>query len=125
MPYPHFPPPRLWIEHISEFTIPNLEMLPAIKMLQNCVCLTDAIPNIQFLSAICILHICHNHHNRWLCKKNQSSVKFSHGYVKETALIIHTMCSFTKKSVSFTQILKYVILHTECNFTQCVLLHSV
>ena len=46
-----------------------------------------------------ILHICHNHHNRWLCKKNQSSVKFSNGYVKETALILHTMCSFTKKSV--------------------------
>ena len=29
------------------------------------------------------LHICHNHHNRWLCKKLQSSVKFSNGYVKE------------------------------------------
>ena len=42
-------------------------------------------------------HICHNHHNRWLCKKNQSGVKFSNGYVKETALILHTMCSFTKK----------------------------
>ena len=24
----------------------------------------------------CTLHICHNHHNRWLCKKIQSSVKF-------------------------------------------------
>ena len=34
------------------------------------------------------LHICHNHHNRWLCKKIQSSVKFSNGYVKETALIL-------------------------------------
>ena len=43
-----------------------------------------------------ILHICHNHHNRWLCKNVQSSVKFSNGYVKETALILHKMCSFTK-----------------------------
>ena len=30
-----------------------------------------------------ILHICHNHHNRWLCKNVQSSVKFSNGYVNE------------------------------------------
>ena len=43
-----------------------------------------------------ILHICHNHHNRWLCKKNLSSVKFSNGYVKETVLLLHKMCSFTK-----------------------------
>ena len=25
---------------------------------------------------VTILHICHNHHNRWLCKKIQSGVKF-------------------------------------------------
>ena len=31
--------------------------------------------------------ICHNHHNRWLCKNIQSSVKFSNGYAKETALV--------------------------------------
>ena len=43
-----------------------------------------------------ILHICHNHHNRWLCKNIQSSVKFANGYVKETALILNKMCSFTK-----------------------------
>ena len=35
------------------------------------------------LYSIGILHICHNHHNRWLCKNVQSSVKFSNGYVKE------------------------------------------
>ena len=40
--------------------------------------------------------ICHNHHNRWLCKLFQSSVKFSSGYVNETALILRNMCSFTK-----------------------------
>ena len=40
--------------------------------------------------------ICRNHHNRWLCKLFQSSVKFSSGYVNETALILHNMCSFTK-----------------------------
>ena len=44
----------------------------------------------------CTLHICHNHHNRWLCKKFQSSVKFSNGYVTETDLILHKMCGFTK-----------------------------
>ena len=32
--------------------------------------------------------ICHNHHNRWLCKKIQSSVKFSNWNAKETALIL-------------------------------------
>ena len=41
-------------------------------------------------------HICHNHHNRWLCKKFQSSVKFSKVERKETNLISHKMCSFTK-----------------------------
>ena len=40
-----------------------------------------------------ILHICHNHHNRWLCKNIQSSVKFSNVYVKEAALILHKMCN--------------------------------
>ena len=40
-----------------------------------------------------ILHICHNHDNRWLCKNIQSSVKFSNGYVKETAVILHKMRS--------------------------------
>ena len=43
-----------------------------------------------------ILHICHNHHNRWLCKNIKPSVKFANGYVKETAVILHKMCSFTK-----------------------------
>ena len=38
-----------------------------------------------------ILHICHNHHNRWLCKKILSSVKFSNGYVNETAFILHSV----------------------------------
>ena len=32
--------------------------------------------------------ICHNHHNRWLCKQIQSSVKFSNWNAKETALIL-------------------------------------
>ena len=32
---------------------------------------------LYFHVNIVILHICHNHHNRWLCKKNQSGVKFS------------------------------------------------
>ena len=34
--------------------------------------------------------------NRLLCKQIQSSVKISNGYVKETALILHKLCSFTK-----------------------------
>ena len=41
-------------------------------------------------------HICHNHHNRWLCKKFQSSVKFYKVERKETNLILHKRCSFTK-----------------------------
>ena len=42
--------------------------------------------------AAIILHICHNHHNRWLCKNIQSSVNFSNGYVKVTVLILHKKC---------------------------------
>ena len=44
-----------------------------------------------------MVHICQNHHNCWLRKKNEQSVKFSNCYVKETALILHKMCDFTKK----------------------------
>ena len=51
----------------------------------------DCGPCHRGWSRLLILHICHNHHNRWLCKKIQSSVKFSNGYVKETALILHKM----------------------------------
>ena len=47
------------------------------------------------------LHTCHNHHNRWLCKKIQSSVKFFNGYVKETDIA---------QNVRFYK--KCVILHT-------------
>ena len=71
-----------------------------------------------------ILHICHNHHNRWLCKKNQSSVKFSNGYVKETALILHKMCHFTQKCVIYTHSEVFIFTH-RVFFTQCVILHSV
>ena len=41
--------------------------------------------------------ICHNHHNRWLCKKFQSSVKFSNVSVNESALKLHTCCHFTHR----------------------------
>ena len=69
---------------------------------------------------------CHNHHNRWLCKIFQSSVKFSNGYVNETALILYKMCSFTKSfknalslhqlcNSNFTHI--YTILNRVYNFT--------
>ena len=60
------------------------------------------------------LHICHNHHNRWLCKQIQSSVKFLNGYVKQTkqtALILHKMCSF--QLCSFT--------HSVSFYTQSVI----
>ena len=42
-------------------------------------------------------HICHNHYNRWLCKSFESSVKFSTGYMKESALsvISYRLCNLT------------------------------
>ena len=82
-------------------------------------CVGILLAKTSFLRSMTTLHICHNHHNRWLCKKIQSSVKFSNGYVKETDLILHKMCSFTK-SEWFTQILKCVIWYTMCNFRHCV-----
>ena len=68
-----------------------------------------------------ILHICHN---RWLCKRNQVSVKFLDVYVKETALVLHKMCSFTKKVCNLHKFWN-VYFYTVCNFTQCVILHIV
>ena len=48
-------------------------------------------------------HICHNHHNRWLCKKFQSSVKMFNGDEKETAQILQK-CVVLQKVFDFTQI---------------------
>ena len=49
---------------------------------------TWEVDRSQFLCSAskAILHICHNHHNRWLCKGFESSVKFSTWYMKESAL---------------------------------------
>ena len=55
-------------------------------------------------------HICHNHHNRWLCKSFESSVKFSTGYMNESALSVlffYRVCNVTHG----------VVFHLACNFT--------
>ena len=59
------------------------------------------------------LHICHNHHNRWLCKSFESSVKFSTGYMKESALsvICYSVQSYT--------------IHMVLCFTHLAILHNV
>ena len=64
-------------------------------------------------SRISTPHICHNHHNRWLCKSFESSVKYSKGYMKESALsvIFYRVCNLTHG----------VVFHSPCNFTQCVI----
>ena len=67
---------------------------------------------------IATLHICHNHHNRWLCKKIQSSVKFSYGYVKENALILHKISSFTKHVIYYTT--SKCVVETVCNLSHNV-----
>ena len=46
------------------------------------------------------------------------------GYVKEIALILHKMCSFTKKCVIYTHSEVCIFTH-RVFFTQCVILHSV
>ena len=58
-------------------------------------------------------HICHNHHNRWLCKSFESSVKLSAGYSKESGLSV-----ITHRVYNLTQ---GVVFHSPCNFTQCVI----
>ena len=60
-------------------------------------------------------HICHSHHNRWLCKNIQSSVKFSKVEGKETYLILHKMCSFTKSVLFCTNC---VIPYNKYSFAQ-------
>ena len=67
------------------------------------------------------LHICHNHHNRWLCKSFESSVKVSTGYMKESALsvICYSLQSYTWCYVSPT-----LQFYTMCNLTRnstCIL----
>ena len=74
-----------------------------------------------------LLHICHNHHNRWLCKKNKSSVKnfqwvrgrncFDIARTKCGVLQQQQMCNFTLSVKFYTQ---SVVLHTDCNFTHRV-----
>ena len=49
----------------------------------------------SFSSTGLIVHICHNHHNRWLCKKNKSSVK-KFQWVRGS-VVLHTDCNFTHR----------------------------
>ena len=58
-------------------------------------------------------HICHNHHNCWLCKSFESSVKFSTWYMKESALsvIFYRVCNLTHG----------VVFHPTSNFKQFVI----
>ena len=53
---------------VSELNMTHLEFGPKFVML--------ATHPLEY-----ILHICHNHHKRWLSKHFQSSVKFSNGCV--------------------------------------------
>ena len=57
-----------------------------------------------------ILHICHNHRKRWLCKNFESSVKNFH--------MIH-------ERNRFEEINRQYLFYTRCNLTQCAILHSV
>ena len=58
-------------------------------------------------------HICHNHHNHWLCKSFESRVKFSTGYMKESDLsvIFYSVCNLTH----------VIVIHPPFTFTQCVI----
>ena len=69
--------------------------------------------NMSYCSVLRTPHICHNHHNLWLCKSFESSVKFSTGYMKESALsvISYRVCNLTHG----------VVFHPPINFTQCVI----
>ena len=60
--------------------------------------------------------ICHNHHNRWLCKLFQSNVKFSSGYVNETALIASGV--FPEVFNNPLKLQNYVNLNSIWSFTQ-------
>ena len=55
-------------------------------------------------------HICHKHHNCWLCEGFESRVKFSTGYMRESALsvIFYRVCNLTHG----------VVFHRPCKFTQ-------
>ena len=55
-------------------------------------------------------HICHNHHNRWLYKSFESSVKI---FMKESALSVffYRVCNIPHG----------VVFHPHCNFTHCVI----
>ena len=68
----------------------------------NCIVLIDCV-------CVYTPDICHNHHNRWLCKKFQSSVKNFKVEGKETNLILHKICSFAKRVLSYTQ---SILLHS-------------
>ena len=58
--------------------------------------------------------ICHNHHNRWLCKSFESSVKFSTGCTQKSALsvIFYRVCNLTQYMV-------YVVFHPHQFYTMC------
>ena len=91
------------VNSTKQFLLPSREQ----RTILNCVnpsCFTEwrnlvihAGDSLSVAKDQDIQYSCHNHHNRWLRKKNQSSVKCFNWYAKETALILRQeMCSFTK-----------------------------
>ena len=82
---------------IKAYEAKGMEFTPNIFNFEACFSSCFCQPNQSFLVRCATTpHICHNHHNRWLCKSFESSVKFSKIEGKETDLILHKMCSFTK-----------------------------
>ena len=94
------------IGHIYQMSI----ILVVVLVIVGRVCSQDHKKKISVFNTP---HICHNHHNRWLCKSFESSVKFSSGYMKESALsvIFYNLCNLTHG----------LVFDPPCNFTQCVI----
>ena len=111
----------IWYLKLQPYNTPTLWVLSGPKPNQNTPCqrcpaiplwsLPSApldktfSPQLDLLSRlpIGILHICHNHHNRWLCKNIQSSVKFPMGMWKKM-LWYCIKCAVFQKVCNFTHI---------------------
>ena len=81
---------------ISNKPFANVHRLSSSMQLQQLHCTSITQTNVT-THVGATPHICHNHHNRWLCKRLKSSVKSSAKYMKEIALRVffYRVCNLT------------------------------
>ena len=116
----------------SQWIIKALEAFGPLGLLDFCSRWSDNITKellwiVRYQNGCCryLIYMCHNHHNCWLCKTFQSSVRFPiKNALNQTIMAsFYTQCAITPQCVLFTKCncTHCVLFHPTCNLTHCLI----